>query len=135
MKSLTSTTACSSNRHKLVLTRIERLPGKPISSIFRCLDLFFTDIIYSQSLQRENFTMISSFSFLKWWHVSLSSGDTLLLIFLKMISILRFNSLLWTLSRIPTTSRYSPLEDWAFAFPYQLVFLIATNWSASQRYF
>ena len=95
--------------------KIERLPGNPTSCIFRCFRSFFTDIICSQSLRRENFTITLSLSFLRRWHASMSRGDTSLPIFLKMVSTLSSNSLFCTLSGIPTTSRHSLQEYWAFS--------------------
>ena len=95
--------------------KIERLPGNPTSCIFRCFRSFFTDIICSQSLRRENFTITLSLSFLRRWHASMSRGDTSLPIFLKMVSTLSSNMLFWTMSEIPTTSHHSLLEYWTFA--------------------
>ena len=87
--------------------KIERLPGNPNSCIFRCFRSFFTDIICSQSLRRENFTITLSLSFLRRCYASMSRGDTSLLIYLKMVSTLSSNSLFCPLSGIPTTSRHS----------------------------
>ena len=55
--------------------KIERLPGNPISCIFRCFRSFFTNIICSQSLCHENFTSTLSLSFLRRWYASMSRGD------------------------------------------------------------
>ena len=98
-----------------MIIKIQRLPGNPISCIFRCLRSFFTDIICQQSLRCQSFTITLSLSFLRRWHASMSRGDTSLPIFLKMVSTLSSNSLFCTLSGIPTTSRHSALEYWACA--------------------
>ena len=95
--------------------KIEQLPGNPTSYIFYCFRSFFTDIICSQFLRSEDFTITLSLSFLRRWHASMSLGDTSLPIFLKMISTLSSNSLFCTLSGIPTTSRHSLHKYWAFS--------------------
>ena len=103
--------------------KIERLPGNPTSCIFRLFRSFFrghylfTDIICSQSqftVHCENFTITLLLFFLRRWHASMSRGDFSLSIVLKMVGTLSSNWLFWTLSGIPTTSRHSLLEYWAF---------------------
>ena len=92
--------------------KIKQLPGNPTSSIFRFFRSFFTDIICSQSLCHENFTITLSLPLLRWWHASMSHGDTYLPI---LVSTLSSNWLFWALSSIATTSRHSLLEYWVFA--------------------
>ena len=118
--------------------KTERLPGNPTSCIFRCFRSFFTDIICSQSLRRENFTITLSLSFLRRWHASMSRGDTSLPIFLKMVSTLSSNMLFWTMQKYP------PLHIILFwntgrlpctVFPYQPIISITMNWLAWQHSF
>ena len=86
---------------------IERLPGNPTSCLFRCFKSFFTDIIFSQSLRRENFTITLSLSFLRRWYASMQS-------FWKC-SALCLPVRYFVQSGIPITSRHFLLEYWAFA--------------------
>ena len=76
---------------------------------------FFTDIICSQSLRRENFTITLPLFFLSLWHASRSRGESSHPIFWKTVSTLSSNSLLLTLLRIPTYSMHSLVEYWAIA--------------------
>ena len=76
---------------------------------------FFRDFICLQSLRCENLTISLPLSFLRQWDASVSRGETSQSIFLKMVSTLFSNSLLWTLLRIPTTSRHFLQEYWALA--------------------
>ena len=103
--------------------KIEELPGNSTSSIFRFFRPFFTDIICSQSLCCENFTITMSLSLLRWWHASMSCGDIYLTI---LVSTLSSNWLFWALSGIATTSRHSLVECWVFAWH---CLSISTNFS------
>ena len=76
---------------------------------------FFTDIICSQSLRRNNFTITLSLFFLSWWYAASSWGDSSHTISLKTVSTLSSISLLLTLLGIPATSMHSLLEYWTFA--------------------
>ena len=86
-----------------------------MSCIFNFFKSFFTDIICSQTLRRENFTTTLLLFFLSRWHALKSRGESSHPTFWKTISTLCSNSLLLTLLGIPTISMHSLLEYWEFS--------------------
>ena len=85
------------------------------SSIFKFLKSFLTLKIYLQSFRQVNFTMTLSLFFPSQWQLSIKLGSMMQPIFWKIDSTFVSKFLSSTCRGIPTTSKHSLLEYWAFA--------------------
>ena len=90
------------------------LPLKPKSSSLTFWMSLFTDIIWSQSFLCENLTMILSLLFVRRWHDSILRDGISQPNLLNTSSTLDSRSSLETSRGMPTISKHSLLQYWAY---------------------